>query len=750
MKRNTQIKLSRALFNKFALILYISMMVFPAMAAEKIKGQVFDENNQPVIGASIIWEKTTFGTTTDTSGYFEIEASKDHKHLLVTFMGYVPQQVHIENPNEKVTVYLKEDTELLDEVVVSERAPGTITQRDALLQTQKITMGEIRRDACCNLGESFVTNPSVDVAYSDAATGAKQIKLLGLAGTYVQMLTENYPNFRGAATNFGMDYIPGPWMEGIYISKGTSSVKNGYEALAGQINVEYKKPQTMDKLSVNLFANDALRTEINADAGIHINDKLQTGVFAHYSNDKQAHDRNVDGFLDYPVTERFNFMNRWGHSVGNYTAQYGVKYINENRTGGQDTKHHAFDDPYRISLNTNRGEFYTKQAYSTITEDNLLTSTAIIASASIHDQKSMYDRTKYDVNQKNLYLSFLFEKEFSRMHQLSTGLSLNYDGFDEMLRETPIDRKETVAGGYLQYTYNLNDKLIAMGGIRADYSSLYGFFVTPRMHLKYNPTEWVHFRTSIGKGFRTANVLAENNYLLASSRKINIADNLEQEEAWNTGANVTFYIPIAGKQMTLSGEFYYTRFINQVVVDVDSDPHAINFYNLDGGKSYSSSSQIEMSYPFFKGFTFTAAYRYTRSMSDFRNPETGEVRYLSKPLMNDYKGLVTASYQAPLRKWQFDVTAQFNGGGRMSTPASVNPLWEDRYQTYTVVNSQITKYFRNWSLFLGAENLLDFRQLNPIVDAANPRSNDFDATMVWGPVDGRKIFAGLRINIPRY
>jgi len=272
MKRNTQIKLSRALFNKFALILYISMMVFPAMAAEKIKGQVFDENNQPVIGASIIWKKTTFGTTTDTSGYFEIEASKDHKHLLVTFMGYVPQQVHIENPNEKVTVYLKEDTELLDEVVVSERAPGTITQRDALLQTQKITMGEIRRDACCNLGESFVTNPSVDVAYSDAATGAKQIKLLGLAGTYVQMLTENYPNFRGAATNFGMDYIPGPWMEGIYISKGTSSVKNGYEALAGQINVEYKKPQTMDKLSVNLFANDALRTEINADAGIHIND----------------------------------------------------------------------------------------------------------------------------------------------------------------------------------------------------------------------------------------------------------------------------------------------------------------------------------------------------------------------------------------------------------------------------------------------------------------------------------------------
>ena len=734
---------------KFILYILLSVITFPLMAADKIRGYILDAQNEPVIGANIYWEKSKKGVTSDSNGYFEIEEPSQHEHLIITYTGYEPQSLHIDDTKEELKVYLKEDMQMLDELVVSRRTPGTVTQRSAVAQTQKITLGEIHRAACCNLGESFETNPSVDVAYSDAATGAKQIKLLGLAGTYVQMLTENYPNFRGVASPFGMDYIPGAWMEGIYVSKGTSSVKNGYEALAGQINVEYKKPQTMDKFSLNLFASDALRMEANADASIHLNENLSTALFAHYSNDQHPHDRNEDGFLDYPKTRQVNLMNRWNHEAGKYVAQYGVKYINEEREGGQDVSHHSFDDPYRITLNTNRGEFYTKQAY-VFSADELAESAALIASGSVHDQQSLYDKTAYDVNQKNLYLSLLYEKDFSAMHNLSTGLSLNHDRFDERLSATAFDREETVTGAYAQYTFNFNDKFIVLGGVRADHSSLYGFFVTPRLHLKYNPVEWLHLRGSIGKGFRTANILAENNYLLASSRAIHIADNLKQEEAWNAGINATVYIPVGDREVTLTGEYYHTRFINQVVVDVDSDPHAIRFYNLDDGKSYSNSAQIEASYPFFTGFTFTAAYRYTRSMSDYMNPATGESRFLSKPLMNDYKGLITASYQTPLKKWQFDLTGQFNGGGRMPTPDANNPLWEERFDPFTIVNGQITKFFRNFSLYLGAENLFDFRQKNPIVDAANPRSENFDATMVWGPVHGRKIYAGLRYNIPRY
>ncbi|MDR1516811.1 MAG: TonB-dependent receptor [Dysgonamonadaceae bacterium] len=743
-------------------IILFSLFVFRTFAADKLRGYVYNEKKEPLSGANVYWEESLNGTFTDAKGFFELESEGMHKNLIVSHTGFSPDTIHVHDTSKELGIVLKENLEL-QEVVVSRRSPGTITQRSSLLQSQKITIGEIHRAACCNLGESFETNPSVDVAYADAATGAKQIKLLGLSGTYVQMLTENYPNFRGISAPFGMDYIPGAWLEGIYISKGTSSVKNGYEAIAGQINVEYKKPQTADILSLNLFANDAMRVEANADASWLVNDKLSSMLFLHYSRDKESHDRNADGFLDYPKTEQFNVMNRWGHEAGKYVAQYGLRFVHEVRGGGQD-RHTAENKPYMISLNTNRGEFYTKQAY-VFNADELPESVAMIASGSVHNQRAKYDATPYDINQKNLYITLLYEKNFSKMHNLSTGLSLNHDGLDESLQTQSFDRSETVTGGYVQYAFNLNDKLILQGGVRADYSSQYRFFVTPRLHVKYNPAEWFAVRASVGKGYRSTPILAENNYLLASSRKIYIGDNLlypngllngaaavklDQEEALNSGVNATFHIPIGDKELIFSGEWYYTKFLKQVVVDVDSDPHAIGFYNLNGGKSYSNSAQVEASYPFFDGFTFTAAYRHTQSKTEYRNRANGKNQLLSKPLLNDYKALLTASYQTPLKKWQFDLTSQFNGGGRMPTPDATNPLWDVRFKPFTVLNSQITKFFHHWAVYAGFENLLDFRQKNPIIDAENPHGEDFDATMVWGPVHGRKIYVGMRWNIPKY
>ncbi|MDR1742562.1 MAG: TonB-dependent receptor [Dysgonamonadaceae bacterium] len=747
---------------KIILFALFSFFFLQSFAADKIRGYVYSENKEPLVGANVYWEGSSKGTSTDAKGFFELESEGMHKNLIVSYIGFSPDTIHVHNTSKELRIVLKENLEL-QEVVVSRRTPGTITQRASLVQTQKVTVGEIHRAACCNLGESFETNPSVDVAYSDAATGAKQIKLLGLSGTYVQMLTENYPNFRGVSAPFGMDYIPGAWLDGIYISKGTSSVKNGYEAITGQINVEYKKPQAADIFSLNLFANDAMRMEANADASWLMNKNLSSMLFLHYSRDKESHDSNDDGFLDYPKTEQFNIMNRWNHEVGKYVAQYGLRFVREERDGGQD-HHTAEANPYMISLNTNRGEFYTKQAY-VFDEDELPESLALIASGSLHRQKAIYDATPYDVTQKNLYITLLYEKSFSKRHSLSTGLSLNHDGFDESLQSHSFNRSETVTGGYLQYAFNLNDQLILQGGIRGDYSSQYTFFVTPRLHIKYNPVEWLAIRASVGKGYRSANILAENNYLLASSRKIYIGDKLlypggtlngyadvklDQEEAVNSGINATLHIPVGDKELILSGEWYYTKFLKQVVVDVDNDPHAIRFYNLNGGKSYSNSAQIEASYPFFEGFTFTAAYRRTQSKTEYRNIGTGKTQLLSKPLLNDYKALLTASYQTPLRKWQFDLTSQFNGGGRMPTPDAANPLWNERFKPFTVVNGQITKFFHNWSVYAGVENLFDFRQKNPIIDAANPRGEDFDATMVWGPVHGRKLYAGMRWNLPRY
>lgn len=727
-------------------ILFTLLLISLGIQASTIKGRVKDQLSEPVVGANVYWQGTQQGTTTDVEGNFTIESNTTHTQLVISFIGYTTEVVDIKSANEQLEIVLKSDV-LLDEVVVSERRAPTVTSRTSVLQSQSITFDELCRAACCNLAESFETNPSVDVSYSDAATGARQIKLLGLSGTYVQMLTENYPNFRGAASLYGLDYIPGAWMESIQVSKGTSSVKNGYEALAGQINVEFKKPATADPLSVNLFASDTRRVEANTDAFIKVNKNLTTGLFVHYSRDKYQHDGNGDGFLEMPLTEQVNVMNRWQYSNKNYVAQYGIRFLNEDRIGGQATKHHHFEDPYVVNIKTNRAEVFTKQAL--ILNPEKVESVALIASATYHDQQARYDRTLYNVYQNNIYASLMYEKELAPSHSISTGLSMNHDGYTENLflnnTRTPYLRNETVTGAYAQYTYSLAEKLTVLAGIRGDYSNQFGFFVTPRMHVKYNPTEWFHIRASIGKGYRTANVLAENNFLLASSRQLNIATDLKQEEAWNSGVNLSFYVPLFGKELTLNAEWYYTNFKQQVVVDVDSNPHAISFYNSPG-KSYSHSVQLEATYPLFRGFTITGAIRYNDSQTDYQN-EQGEVYRLKKAMMSDYKGLVTASYQTPLKKWQFDVTGQFNGGGRLPTPDAENPLWEENFKGYSILNAQVTRYFRTWSVYLGGENLTNFKQSNPIVDAANPRSNNFDATMVWGPVHGTKLYVGMRWNL---
>ena len=740
---------------KNIIILILLTLTLPISANNVIRGRVFDTNNDPLVGATVRCKQTNRGVATNNNGFFELQMAAGASCIIVSFTGFVAQELHNVSFDNELTITLIEDAQLLEEFVFTQRAIGTVMLRDAVQQTQRISRTELCRAACCNLSESFETNASVDVSFSDAATGARQIRLLGLDGFYIQMLTENLPNFRGVAQPFGMDYIPGSWIESISISKGTSSVRNGFEALAGQINVEYKKPTTMDRLFVNLYASEAGRYEANVVSGLVFNPRLSTGLFFHYSQQQREHDKHDNGFMAEPISRQLGLMNRWHYRTGRYGSQYVARFTNETRESGQLS---SIPDPFRISFNTNRGEFFTKQSLM-IDDGDLPSSVALVASASLHDQRSMFGTTQFDVNQRNIYLSAMYDNHISNHHSIITGLSMNHDGFsttlndNERLRPIVGNRSianETVFGGFAEYTFNFHNELVLMGGIRGDYSNLHGFFVTPRMHLRYTPREWINLRGSIGKGFRTAHVLAENNFLLASSRQINIADNLEQERAWNTGFNVTFYIPIGHRELIIAGEYYHTRFINQVVIDRDSDPNTVFFYNLNGRRSFTNVTQIEVSYSFFEGFTLMAAYRYNRAQTEFRHPITGEdLGLLSKPLQSNTVGIATASYLTPRGRWQFDLTGQFNGGGRMPTPNPDNPLWTERFDPFNVFLGQITKNFTNLSIYAGVENIFNFRQEHPIIDPQNPLGENFDATMIWGPLKGRKAYIGLRWNIPQ-
>lgn len=739
---------------KYILLVLLSLST---MAHAQVRGTVKDSQGEPIPGANVVWLNGNGGVTTQADGTFSIpKKEKDHS-LVISFIGFDSDTIRVTEKDAVVDVVLHEGV-VMNEVSVVSRKLTTMKLRNSVMNEDIISSDELCRAACCNLGESFVTNPSVDVSYSDAATGAKQIKLLGLSGTYVQMLTENIPNFRGTAAPYGLGYVPGPWMHSIQVSKGTSSVKNGYEALTGQINVEFKKPQAEDAdwVSGNLFASTTSRYEANVDASVKLSGRWSTMLLAHYENETKAHDANDDGFVDIPRVEQYHFFNRWAYMGDRFIFQGGIKALTEDRKGGQ-AGHGALsatsphDEPYKVDIRTGRYEAFAKNAFIFNREKN--TNLALILSGTLHNQDALYGRKVYDVDQQNAYASLMFETEFGTQHSLSTGLSYNFDGYDQRYRLTNIASehplkaydRESVGGAYAQYTFRWQDKLTVMAGLRGDYSSLYDFFVTPRAHVKYAPNEYVNFRVSAGKGYRTNHILAENNFLMASSRQIVIAPDLEQEEAWNYGASVSAYLPVSGKTLNINAEFYYTDFLRQVVVDMDSDPHQVVFANLDG-RSYSKVFQIEASYPFFKGFTLTSAFRLT----DAKTPYGGKL--LEKPLTSKYKGLITASYQTPLGLWQFDATVQLNGGGRMPSPYTTENgglSWQPRYDGFEQLSAQVTRYFRNWSVYVGGENLTNFKQKNPIIGAADPWGGRFDSTMIWGPVHGIKGYVGIRVNLPR-
>ena len=628
--------------------------------------------------------------------------------------------------------------ETLHEVKVVARKAGTSRLAGAV-NGIAVNKDELFKAACCNLGESFTTNPSVDVAYNDATTGARQIKLLGLSGTYVQMLTENLPNFRGAAIPYALGYVPGPWMKGIQVSKGSASVKNGYESITGQINVDYLQPEDEQQVEVNLFGDSKSRIEANADANVHLSDKWATEILLHHENILQNHDDNGDGFYDMPGREQYNVQNRWVYKGKNYIFHGGLGALKEIRTSGQDEEHVHSDDIYRIKLHTNRYEGYMKHAF--ILDHEHDTNIAFMSSASMHQLDALYGNKFYDLNEKNLYGSLMFETNFSTQHNLSLGLSFNHDYLGQNLGK---NEKETTPGAYAQYTYTLGTKLTAMAGVRFDHSSLYGNFFTPRFHVKYSPIDAISIRLSAGKGYRTVFALAEYNYLLSSGRNLNISKDLKQEEAWNYGLSTAFYIPMFGKTLKLNAEYYYTDFKNQAVVDYESDKDLISIYNLMG-KSYSHTFQIDASYPLLKGLEITAAYR----LNDVKCTYDYGKSLMEKPLTSKYKALFTASYKTPLGLWQFDATVQLNGGGRNPEPyqlADGSQSWSPRFHSFEQVSAQVTRWFRHWSIYVGGENLTGFKQKTPIYGAGNPWGSDFEPTLVWGPVEGRMFYAGVRVH----
>lgn len=736
------------------------LVPFIAFAQDNLKGTIFEKNetnqNTPLPGANVYWLNSEVGDVTDFNGEFSIPFNSEYKKLIISYVGYKTDTLFV-NSNRRIKHFLQPTSDL-DEVIVTTRKQATAK---SYLKSQNIitvSSDELLKAACCNLSESFETNPSIDVNFADALTGTRQIKMLGLTSPYILITTENIPSIRGASQAFGLSFIPGTWVESIQITKGAGSVTNGFESIAGQINAELVKPLTDDKFFVNLYGASNQRLEFNTHFNTKVSDKWSTGLYLHGNMHKKHHDVNNDGFMDIPLYDQVNLMNRWQYTnpEKGLVSFINLKYVSDNKEAGQVDFRPEIDkfttNAWGSEINTRRYELSAKFGY--VNPEIPYQSLGVQTAFSGHKQDSYFGFNIYDIQHNSLYANVVYNSIISdSRHKIKTGLSYTYDYYDELVNSIDFERTETSIGGFFEYNYDNLDKLNLTAGIRIDQHNLLGFFVTPRLHLRYTPWDKSAFRMSIGRGKRSANIFAENQKMFSTSRQISILNSggeiygLDPEIAWNYGVSFLQGFDLFNRKGDVTLDFYRTNFKNQIVVDYEN-PLEVNFYNLEG-KSFANSFQAEINYNLLSNFDLRLAYKYYDVQTTY---QTGQ---LENPLTPKHRFFANASYKTQIKEgksgqWKFDATFNWLGQQRFSSTTS-NPL---EYQlpeyspTVATLNAQVTKVFSSkFEVYLGGENITNVRQSNPVISAENPFGSNFDTTFVFGPVFGSMYYAGLRYRI---
>lgn len=739
-----------------SILLFIPFLIF---SQTTFTGMIMDKNNPKdnlgVEGVSVHWLDTNVGTITNEKGWFTINYKPEYEKLVVSYLGYKTDTLTIDNLNP-IHHFLTLESELKEITINSKR---NAVQKSFLSTTNMFTVNaeELLKAACCNLAESFETNPSIDVSFSDALTGTKQIQMLGLTSPYLLITQENIPAVRGASQVFGLTFTPGTWVESIQITKGAGSVVNGFESISGQINAELVKPLTDNTFFLNAYASQMGRFELNTHFNQKVSDKWNTGLYIHGNYRGQKFDRNKDNFLDMPLANQINVMNRWQFTDAEkgWVSFINVRFLNDEKQTGELNFNPDMDrgttNNWGSEIDTKRFDTSFKLGY--VFPELPFQSIGFQMAYSNHQQDSYFGLNVYDIQHQSMYSNLIFNSILGdTRNKFKTGLSFTYDQFDELVNTTTYDRRENSFGGFFEYAFdNLNDFSLT-AGIRLDTHNLLGTFVTPRLHLRYVPWDKGVFRASIGRGKRSANIFAENQQLFASARQVHIDDDggtiygLNPEIAWNYGVSYLQKFNLFNQKGDVTLDFYQTNFENQVVVDWEN-PQQIAFYNLEGN-SIANSFQIELNYALAERLNLRAAYKYFDIYTDYKSGN------LQKPIQPRNRFFANLSYETELNatngQWKFDVT--FNNIGKQRLPSTnAKPI---EYQlpaiveSYQLLNAQITKVFsKRFEVYLGAENLTNVQQNTPVLASDAPFGAHFDTTIVYAPIFGRSVYTGLRFNI---
>ncbi|WP_111708786.1 TonB-dependent receptor [Lutibacter citreus] len=738
------------------LLFIVPLFIF---SQERLKGTIYEEdpdNKKAVLpGANVYWLNQSIGAVTDLKGAFNLPYKKEYTKLVVSYIGFKTDTILVNN-SAKIKHWLKPKS-MLDEVVLTQQKKSSSVSYLKSLNVINVSSDELLKAACCNLAESFETNPSIDVNFSDAVSGTRQIKMLGLTSPNILITTENIPSIRGASQAYGMSFIPGTWVESIQITKGTGSVVNGFESIAGQINAELKKPISDDRLFVNAYASANGRLELNTHLNKKLSEKWSSGLYLHGNLRDKKIDNNNDSFLDIPLAKQINVMNRWQYTntETGFVSFLNLRYLKDEKQSGQVSfspeKDKLTTNFWGSEINTERLEVSFKLGY--VNPNIPYQSIGLQMAYSNHKQDSYFGLNNFNIIQQSVYSNLIYNTIISdSRHKIKTGVGFSYDKYDEIVLNDIYYRNENNVDGYFEYNYDDLGAINMSAGIRIDHNNLLGTFVTPRFHIRYSRWEKSALRASFGRGKRSANIFAENQKMFATSRTINILNSggkiygLDPEIAWNYGVSYLQGFNLFGRKADLNIDFYRTDFKNQVVVDWEISKE-ISFYNLEG-ESYSDSFQAEFSYNPFNKFNLKLAYKYYDVKTQYKSGKK------LSPLIPRSRIFANASYETSLKKngshWKFDGTFNWLSKQRFpSTEFSDVEYQLNKYSsTLATLNMQVTKVFSpKLEVYFGGENITNIKQENPVISAENPFGAHFDTTLVYGPIFGSMYYTGLRYKL---
>lgn len=749
---------------KLLLLVVFGMICHNLSAQIKFKGQVKSSKGESLELVQVLIKETGKGTLTDSLGKFELTDSSNEKVTLqFSRLGFQTFFKVVESSDEEVMIILNTLDKQLDEVVVS----GTlqeVSRLDSPVPVEVYKSSFFRANPAPSLFESFQNINGVRPQVNCNICNTGDIQINGLAGPYTMILIDGMPIVSGLATVYGLSGIPQALIDRIEVVKGPASTLYGSEAVAGLINVITKRPENAPLVSLDAFGSTW--GEVNLDLGIKSsfgkNVQSLTGINTFWYD--TPIDNNQDGMTDLTLQRRFSVFQKLQitQKKGNILSLAG-RYINEDRWGGQMNWTPVFrggDVIYGESIRTNRWEIFGNYQLPVKEQLNFQ------FSANGHNQDSYYGNTFYGADQRIGFGQLTWNKLIGK-NQLLAGAAYRLTYYDD---STPATAESSGQGNspfvthlpglFLQNELKLSPTQSLLGGIRYDYNTVHGSIWSPRLNYKVSSNDKsLIWRTSIGNGFRVANVFTEDHAALTGARQVIFEEELNPERSWNVNTNLVKKIySDRGNYFGLEGSVFYTQFSNQIIPDYETNPNQIIYANLDG-TSRSQGASFNFDGLWANGFKLLAGV----TLMDVSFEENG-VR--ERQLFTErFSGVWTIGYHIHPLELTIDYTGNVYSPmrlpllGELDDRPEYSPWW-------SLQNIQITKGLgEKWEIYGGVKNLLNYtppansiaRAFDPfdrgvtfdgvgnvVPTPENPNGLTFDPTYMFAPNQGIRGFLGVR------